>query len=101
MGMNGGIHDAWNLGAKLLRVHAGEDATTLLDAYDRERRGVTTRFVQEQTMANKKMLEAKDPDAQARRQRDLMATAADPARARAFLLRSSMIDSLREAGGLD
>ena len=101
MGMNGGIHDAWNLGAKLLRAHAGGDAPSLLAAYDLERRGVTTRFVQEQTMANKKMLEAKDPDAQARRQRELMATAADPARARAFLMRSSMIDSLREAGGLD
>jgi 3-(3-hydroxy-phenyl)propionate hydroxylase len=101
MGMNGGIHDAWNLGAKLLRAHAGGDAPSLIAAYERERRGVTLRHVQEQTMGNKRALEARDADAQARRQQEWMATAADPERARAFLLRSSMIDGLREAGGLD
>ena len=95
MGMNGGIHDAWNLADKLIRIHHGEKIDPLLDEYDQQRRGICVRFVQEQTMNNKKMLEAKDPDAQRKRQRELMAIAADPARARAFLLKSSMIESLR------
>lgn len=95
MGMNGGIHDAWSVADKLIRIHRGEELDSLLDEYDLERRGICVRFVQEQTINNKKMLEAKDPGAQHKRQRELMAIAADPVRAREFLMKSSMIASLR------
>jgi len=95
MGMNGGVHDAWSVADKLIRIHRGEELDSLLDEYDLERRGICVRFVQEQTINNKKMLEAKDPGAQHKRQRELMAIAADPVRAREFLMKSSMIASLR------
>lgn len=96
MGMNGGIHDAWNLADKLIEIHRGGDADVLLDRYDRQRRQICLRHVQEQTIQNKQQMEEKDPQRQAKKQRELMDIAADPARARAFLLRTSMIESLRQ-----
>jgi 3-(3-hydroxy-phenyl)propionate hydroxylase len=97
MGMNGGIHDAWNLAERLIAIHGGADADPLLDLYDRQRREICVRFVQEHTKNNKKLMESKDPDVQRKRQDEYMRTAADPELARTFLLRTSMIDSLREA----
>ncbi|MCS6948563.1 MAG: FAD-dependent monooxygenase, partial [Steroidobacteraceae bacterium] len=97
MGMNGGIHDAWQLAGALLEIHRGADADALLDRYDRQRRGICLRFIQEHTMQNKRMIEEKDPDRQAKRQAELMAIAADPERARAFLMKTSMLQSLIDA----
>jgi 3-(3-hydroxy-phenyl)propionate hydroxylase len=96
MGMNGGIHDAWNLADKLIRIHAGGDAGELLSLYDRQRRLICVKFVQEHTIANKKLMESKDPDVQQKRQADYMRKAADPVLAREFLLRTSMLQSLRD-----
>jgi len=45
---------------------------------------------------NKKLMESKDPDIQQKRQADYMRQAADPQLARQFLLRTSMIQSLRD-----
>jgi 3-(3-hydroxy-phenyl)propionate hydroxylase len=96
MGMNGGIHDAWNLADKLIQVHHGAAPDALLDRYDRQRRQICLRYVQEQTIQNKQQMEEKDPQRQARRQQELMAIAADPAKARDFLLKTSMILALRQ-----
>jgi 3-(3-hydroxy-phenyl)propionate hydroxylase len=100
MGMNGGIHDAWNLCDKLIRIHAGAEAGPLLDQYDRQRRTICTKFVQEHTINNKKLMESKDPDIQKKRQADYMRQAADPVLARQFLLRTSMIQSLRDEAAI-
>lgn len=97
MGMNGGIHDAWNLAGRLLAIHGGADIDPQLSLYDRQRREICVSFVQEHTKNNKKLMEARDPDQQRRRQEELMRTAADPGLAREFLLRTSMINSLRDA----
>ena len=97
MGMNGGIHDAWNLSGRFIAIHSGADADPELALYDRQRREICVSFVQEHTKNNKKLMEARDPDQQRKRQQDLMRTAADPQLAREFLLRNSMIDSLRDA----
>ena len=97
MGMNGGIHDAWSLADKLIRIHQGAEAGPLLDLYDRQRRGICVRFVQEHTINNKKLMESKDPVVQKKRQAEFMRAAADPALSRAFLLKTSMIQSLRDA----
>ena len=98
--MNGGIHDAWNLCDKLIRIHAGAEAGPLLDQYDRQRRTICTKFVQEHTINNKKLMESKDPDIQRKRQADYMRTAADPKLSREFLLRTSMIQSLRDEAAI-
>ena len=56
----------------------------LLDLYDRQRRTVAVEFVQEQSIANKKRLEARDPEVRAKAISTNSAhIAADPASARA------------------
>jgi 3-(3-hydroxy-phenyl)propionate hydroxylase len=100
MGMNGGIHDAWTLTDKLIQVHRGGDAAALLAQYDRQRRTICTKFVQEHTINNKRLMESKDPDVQKKRQAEFMRDASDPALARKFLLRTSMIQSLRDEAAI-
>jgi 3-(3-hydroxy-phenyl)propionate hydroxylase len=97
MGMNSGVHDAFNLADKLVGILRGELAADALDRYERQRRHVALQHTQAQTMRNKKLLAEKDPAVRARNHDDLRRTAEDPKRARAFLLRSSLIESLREA----
>lgn len=98
MGMNGGIHDAYNLAEKLTAViNEGADYAELIARYDRQRRELAVQFVQEHTINNKKLMESTDPDIQAKRQQDLMETAADPDRARAFVMERAMFDCLRDS----
>jgi 3-(3-hydroxy-phenyl)propionate hydroxylase len=97
MGLNGGIQDAVNLSDQLIRVVRDGAPERLLDLYDLQRRTVAIEFVQEQSIANKKRLEASDPEVRQRNLDELRATAADPERARQFLLRTSMIASQRRA----
>jgi 3-(3-hydroxy-phenyl)propionate hydroxylase len=97
MGLNGGIQDAVNLADKLARIILGGESECLLDLYERARRTVAIEFVQEQSIANKKRLEAADPQLRKRNLDELRATAADPGRARAFLLRTAMIEMQRRA----
>jgi len=98
MGMNGGLHDACNLGEKLAAaIGRGADHGELLARYDRQRRGLAVRFVQQHTIDNKRLMESTDPDVQAKRQRDLMKTAADPVLAKAFVMERAMINCLRES----
>lgn len=68
-----------------------------MDLYDRRRRFINIEFVQSQTVANKKRLEEKDPAVRAKGFDELKTTATDPGRHRAFLLRTSLIDSVRRA----
>ena len=100
MGLNGGIQDGANLSDKLARILLGGESERLLDLYDLQRRTVAIEFVQEQSIANKRRLEAADPEVRKKNLDDLRATAADPARARQFLLRTSMIASQRRADAL-
>ena len=96
MGMNGGLHDGNNLAAKLVRVlKDGDDYQALFEQYNRQRRDLAVRFVQEHTIANKKLMEAQDEDAQNARQKMLMESAEDPAKAREFLLERAMINCVR------
>ena len=100
MGMNGGLHDAFNLCEKLLAVFEGRAGDDYLDLYDRQRRTVAQQFVQEQSIRNKELMEAKDPDLQRKRQAELMHVANDPVLAKKFLLKSSMIQSLRDSAAI-
>ena len=98
MGMNGGIHDAFNLARKLTAIlTAGADREQSLARYDRQRRELAVQFVQEHTINNKKLMESTDPDIQSKRQRDLMTTAADPVKAKAFIMERAMINCLRDS----
>ncbi len=97
MGMNSGIHDAFNLAEKLVSILRGEADADVLDRYERQRRHVALQHTQAQTMRNKRLLTEKDPAVRRKNHDELRRTAEDPKLARAFLLRSSLIESLREA----
>jgi 3-(3-hydroxy-phenyl)propionate hydroxylase len=97
MGLNFGLHDAYELAPRLAAIVRGDADPSSLDVYDRRRRSVAESVLQAQTIANKKLLEEKNPTIRAERQQDLRDTAADPTRARAYLLRTSMIEGLRAA----
>jgi 3-(3-hydroxy-phenyl)propionate hydroxylase len=96
MGMNGGIHDAVDLAARLADVWPGDLPEAELDRYDRQRRGVTLEYVQTQSIQNKRNLE--NPDGGFKD--TIRAIAADPQRRYDYLLRTSMIASLRRAAEL-
>ena len=97
MGMNSGIHDAFNLAEKLTKILRREVGEEVLDRYERQRRHVALQHTQAQTIRNKRLLAEKDPAVRKRNHDELRRTAEDPKLARAFLLRSSLIESLREA----
>jgi 3-(3-hydroxy-phenyl)propionate hydroxylase len=96
MGMNGGIHDAMNLTARLAAVWNGAAPEPELDRYERQRRSVTLEYIETQSIANKRNLECANPDFAA----ELKRTAADPQRTRDYLMRVAMIASLRRAAAL-
>lgn len=101
MGLNGGVHDAVNLVEKLARVIRGEADEAVLDRYDRQRRGVTVEHVQRQTIQNKKNLEAKTPEEQADFRNRMAEAASDPAKAHAYLMGMSMMNSLKRAAEIE
>jgi 3-(3-hydroxy-phenyl)propionate hydroxylase len=101
LGLNGGIHDAVNLAEKLAPIwHAGGDHEAAFDLYDRQRRPINIKAVQAMSIRNKRLLEERDPEVRRARLAELRATSEDPARARAYLLQTSMIASVREAAAL-
>ncbi len=96
LGLNFGIHDGVELSSLLGRVIRRDVSPDILDLYDRFRRPLNVEYVQQQTIANKKRLEEKDPAMRAKSNASLRAIAADPAAHRAYLLRASLIDSVRK-----
>ena len=97
MGLNGGLQDAANVSEKLAQVLMDNAPDNMLDLYSMQRRTVCIEFVQEQSIANKKRLEAKEPAERAKNLDNLRKTAADPERARDFLRRGAMITMQRRA----
>ena len=100
MGMNGGIQDAFNLADKLKAIYAGAD-DALLDRYDRQRRTVAVDAVQAQTHRNQQMISERDPETRKNALDAMRKVAADPASAREYMLRSSMIASMRRAAEIE
>jgi 3-(3-hydroxy-phenyl)propionate hydroxylase len=93
MGMNGGIHDAINLTERLAEVWHGQCGAAELERFDRQRRLVTLEYIETQSIQNKRNLESDGEDfGQALRH-----IAADNRRTYDYLLRVSMIASLRRA----
>jgi 3-(3-hydroxy-phenyl)propionate hydroxylase len=91
LGLNSGIHEAWDL-ANLL-----SSETPDLDSYERRRRPLNIEYVQEQTVANKKRLEEREPARREMRFDELRRMADDPAKHKAFLMKASLLESVRRA----
>jgi 2-polyprenyl-6-methoxyphenol hydroxylase-like FAD-dependent oxidoreductase len=96
MGMNGGIHDAFNLTEHIQAVWNGGDPG-LLDRYTRQRRPVAADEILKQADRNRARMQERDPARRRALFAEMQRTASDPDLARAFLLRSSMIEGLRRA----
>jgi 3-(3-hydroxy-phenyl)propionate hydroxylase len=91
LGLNCGIHEAWHLSQLLHSVLTGAPVERL-DEYERTRRPLNIKYVQEQTVANKKRLEEREPAQRAKRFDELRAMAEDPTRHKAFLMRASLLE---------
>jgi 3-(3-hydroxy-phenyl)propionate hydroxylase len=87
LGLNSGIHEAWDLANAI----ASRDET-VLDSYEARRRPLNIKYVQEQTIANKKRLEEREPAQRARRFAELRETADDPKRHKAFLMKAALLE---------
>jgi len=89
LGLNSGIHEAWDLAQLLSREGAD------LDDYERRRRPLNIEYVQEQTIANKRRLEEREPVKREERFAELRRMADDPVKHKAFLRRASLLESVR------
>lgn len=98
-GMNSGVHDAFNLCERLVDVIKGGD-DGLLDQFDRQRRTVTHAFTQQQTIENMETMRGGQGEAHARRRDKMRAMLENDDARRAYLLRQSMIGSLRDAAAI-
>ncbi|MDG2532156.1 FAD-dependent monooxygenase [Sphingomonas sp. HITSZ_GF] len=99
MGMNGGVHDAFELISTLAEVWNGAP-DLLLDRYTRRRRPIAEQEVLAQADRNRARMQERDDAKRLEMLRALQKTAADPEAAREHLLRSSMIAGLRRAAAI-
>jgi 2-polyprenyl-6-methoxyphenol hydroxylase-like FAD-dependent oxidoreductase len=99
-GLNCGLQDAMNLTDKLIRVVHAEASDDLLDLYVRQRRTANIEYVQEASIRNKRLLEETDESVRIARLDDMRRASLDPSLAKAVLMRSSMIESMRRANSI-
>ena len=99
MGLNGGIHDAFNLAEKLAAVIRGAPLDTL-ERYSRQRRKVALDVVQQTALRNRAILNAQEPGSRRAYYDELRGIVGNPEKHRAYLLRTSMIESLRDVAKL-
>jgi 3-(3-hydroxy-phenyl)propionate hydroxylase len=100
MGLNGGIHDAFELAGALIDVLRNGAAETRLDAYDRRRRPIAREDILAQADRNRARMRERDPARRRELLRDLQATANDREKLRGFLRRSSMLEGLEKAAAI-
>ena len=95
MGMNGGIHDGWNLSGKLKDILMDHQPLTKLSLYSEQRQKIAEKEILKNADKNRSRMQERDKDFRASELQRLKEIANDPKRARDFLLRSSMIKALR------
>ncbi len=100
MGLNGGIHDAFELASALTDVLRNAAPDTRLDAYDARRRPIARDDTLAQADRNRARMRERDPERRRALLRDLQATTMDRGKLRSYLRRSSMIDGLARAAAL-
>ena len=100
MGMNSGVHDSWFFVKTLLRQWDGVAAADELDRVAAWRRSVSVDHVKATTHGNYARLSATDPVERAAYRDDMIAMAADAGRRRAYLLRTSLLESVRHYDSL-
>jgi 3-(3-hydroxy-phenyl)propionate hydroxylase len=99
LGLNSGIHDAVDVSKRLVRILQEQtNAEAELEKYSQVRRKVAIDYVKQITERNTSVLTEKDPVRRVQLQREYGEQSKDPKAARAWILRSAMITSVREQG---
>lgn len=102
MGMNGGIHDAVNLGRKLVAVlRDGADMDRLLDHYAAQRKAIAEEYVQAHTHANKQAIAETDPAKRAETMARMQTIAETPDLLLAHVRKGAMIDAVAKSMAVD
>jgi 3-(3-hydroxy-phenyl)propionate hydroxylase len=97
MGLNGGIHDAFELAAALTAVLREDAPDARLDLYDARRRPIARDDILQQADRNRARMRERDPERRRALLKDLQAITSDRAKLHAYLRRSSMLDGLERA----
>lgn len=95
MGMNSGIHDAVELSGRIIAMQQTWHDPASVRAYAERRRRVAGEYVNRQTDANYSHLREDDPEARATQHAYWRSLKADRESERQFLLRASMLASIR------
>jgi 2-polyprenyl-6-methoxyphenol hydroxylase-like FAD-dependent oxidoreductase len=94
MGLNGGLHDAFELANALVDVLRNGAAEERLDLYGRRRRTVAQNEILLQADRNRARMRERAPERRLEMLRELQAITRDRERMRAHLRKSSMLDGL-------
>lgn len=95
MGLNSGIHDAYDAAVHLLRVIRGEQDESCLDEWAERRRAVALEEIQRLTRETTKALAQENKVKAESHRRKMAETAAEPERARQWMLDAAMISNVR------
>ena len=95
-GMNGGIHDAFNLSEKLIKVFNGSD-TKLLDLYSKQRKHAASEDIQKTSDSNYKKHREKDDKERLRALKELQSISKNKKKCIEYLRQTSLISSLVNA----
>lgn len=101
LGLNSGIHDAVDLSMRLMRILKSDHSEAVqaeLQTYAQRRRQVAIQYVQNISGRNTRLIAEQDPQERIRLQEELAREANNPERARQWLLRTSLLTSVREQG---
>jgi 3-(3-hydroxy-phenyl)propionate hydroxylase len=100
LGLNAGLHDAFELAAALRAILRDGAPPERLDLYARRRRAVVAEAVLGQSARNRRRMRQRDPDERRAALAELQAIAADPIRLRDYVRRASMVEGLRMAAAI-
>ncbi|RKN05189.1 FAD-dependent oxidoreductase [Streptomyces radicis] len=101
VGLNSGIHDAIDLARRIARIADGTSAAGAeaeLAAFADVRHRIAVEYVQADTQRNTQRLREADEERRRAAHAEMRATAADPERARAYMRRASLLESVRRFG---
>jgi 2-polyprenyl-6-methoxyphenol hydroxylase-like FAD-dependent oxidoreductase len=96
-GMNGGVHDVFNLTAKLIAIANGAHAEVLFDQYTRQRRSAAVDDIHSTSDANYRRHRESDPAKRREALKEMQAIIADRDKHRAFLMDNALINSYRRS----
>ncbi|MBM3608723.1 MAG: FAD-dependent monooxygenase, partial [Alphaproteobacteria bacterium] len=100
MGLNGGIHDAFELAQAIVSISRKGAALDILDLYDRRRRPVARDQIIAQADRNRARMREREPGRRRELMDELKRITSNRDLMYAHLLRSSMIDGLRKAASI-